>query len=191
MPDDIYQEVIKIAEILKKGGIIIYPTDTVWGLGCDASNFEAVEKLYQIKKRDKSKSMLILVDSDHKIQRHIKDMPDVAWDIIDVADSPTTIIYDKGYNVAENLLAEDGSLGVRVCKDKFCQEIIKKLKWPLVSTSANYSGEPSPMSYTDIDKSLLEKVDYVVEYRRQEKIKAKPSAIFRLNNNGNIKILRK
>lgn len=190
LPDKVFEEVVKIAEIMKSGGVVIYPTDTIWGIGCDAGNHEAVEKIYKIKERDFSKSMLVLIDRDNKLSRYVKDIPDPAWDILDYATKPTTIIFDKPYNIAENLMAEDGSVGFRVCGDKYCQEIVKKLGRPIVSTSANFSGDPSPKNFETINKELLKRADYVSNYRRREKRMKAASTIIKLGNDSSVKVIR-
>lgn len=178
-------------ECLKKGGVILYPTDTVWGIGCDATNEEAVRRIYQIKKREDSKSMLCLVDKADRIQRYFRQVPDVAWDMIDCATTPLTVILDGANGVAPSLIAEDGSLGVRVTQEEFSKQICYRLQRPLVSTSANISGEPTTGLFRDIPQEIIDQVDYVVSFRRGEGKKAKPSSIVKLSLDGQVTIIRK
>lgn len=185
------EEVQKAAETLRAGGIILYPTDTIWGIGCDATNPDAVARIYAIKKRKESKSMIVLVHNDSMLNNHIKEVPSNAWDIIDYSEKPTTIIYEDPSRVAGNLLAEDGSLGVRMIRDQFCQQLIGRFGKPIVSTSANISGTPFNGSFQDIDPSILKEVDYVVNLRQQERLKATPSSIIKINLDGTFKIIRK
>ncbi len=184
-------EIHKALEVLKRGGIILYPTDTIWGIGCDATNYEAVKKVYELKRREDSKSMLVLVDKADRIDNYADDVPQVAWDLIEVSDQPITIIYSNGKNLPSNLLAEDGSIGIRVVNDLFCQRLIYKLKKPIVSTSANFSGEPSPPNFSEIKKEIINSVDYVVNWRRTEKKFAKPSSIIKIGKGGLVEIIRK
>jgi len=174
---------------LNKGGIILYPTDTIWGIGCDATNEEAVSKIYTLKKRDERKSMLCLVSELRMLEKHVYEVPDAAYDIIEHADKPTTIIYDKPVGVAKNLIADDDSLGIRVVKKGFAFELIKKLKRPLVSTSANISGFPSPKNFSEITPDILNGVDYIVNLP-DENTASKPSSIIKLKNDGQVQILR-
>ena len=175
------QEDIKNAiEVMKQGGVILYPTDTVWGIGCDATNAEAVAKVYKIKKRDDSKALICLVDSDARLQRYVRNVPNVAWDILDIATKPTTIILDGAINLAPNLIAEDGSIALRITKEPFSHELCYRFQKPLVSTSANISGEPAAANYNDISQELLDAVDYVCFSRRQEHKPHTPSSIIKL-----------
>lgn len=180
----------KALETLKQGGIILYPTDTIWGIGCDATNEEAVEKLYAIKKRDKSKSMLILLDNPAKLQTYIQDVPDIAWDLIDLADKPLTIILNGAKNIAQNLINSDGTIGVRVTSEAFSRDLCMRFRKPIVSTSANFAGEPAPQNFNQVNPEIMELVDYVVEYRQDEIIKQNPSSILKLGDNGRIEIIR-
>ncbi len=185
------QEDIKNAvECMRKGGVILYPTDTVWGIGCDATNAEAVAKVYKIKQRDDSKALICLVDSDNRMQRYFRNVPNVAWQLIDVAVKPTTVILDNATGVAENLVAEDGSLAMRVTKEPFSQELCYRFQKPIVSTSANISGQPAAQNYCDIAPELLEAVDYVCWSRRQEHKPHTPSSIIKLSENGEVTIIR-
>ncbi len=185
------QEDIKNAvECMRKGGVILYPTDTVWGIGCDATNAEAVAKVYKIKKREDSKALICLVDSDNRMQRYFRNVPNVAWQLIEVAVKPTTVILDNATGVAENLVAEDGSLAMRVTQEPFSKELCYRFQKPIVSTSANISGEPAAQNYCDIAPELLEAVDYVCWSRRQEHKPHTPSSIIKLSQNGEVKIIR-
>lgn len=186
------QEDIKRAiETLRNGGIILYPTDTVWGIGCDATNPEAVKKVYEIKHRNDSKALICLVDSDARLQRYVRNVPDVAWDIFELATKPTTIILDDAVNLAPNLIAEDGTIAMRITQEPFSKELCYRFQKPLVSTSANISGEPAAQNYCDISEELLNAVDYVCWSRRQEHKPHTPSSIIKLEKNGTVAIIRK
>lgn len=186
------QEDIKNAiEVMKQGGVILYPTDTVWGIGCDATNADAVAKVYKIKKRDDSKALICLVDSDSRLQRYVKQVPNVAWDLLDVAVKPTTIILDGAINLAPNLIAEDGSIALRITKEPFSHELCYRFQKALVSTSANVSGEPAAANYGDISQEILDAVDYVCYSRRQEHKPHTPSSIIKLAEDGEVTIIRK
>lgn len=194
---------------MRRGGVILYPTDTVWGIGCDATNAEAVKRVYEIKQRDDSKALICLVDSDARMQRYFRQVPDVAWQLIDslkeVGDckspttdhkspttaKPTTLILDGAINLAENLIAEDGSVGIRITSEPFSKELCYRFQKAIVSTSANISGEPAAQNYCDIDPRIIEAVDYVCWSRRQEHKPHKPSAIIKLKENGEVTIIRK
>lgn len=190
MNSDINQEVHKAFEIIKEGGIILYPTDTVWGIGCDATNPEAVAKIYQLKQREETKSMIVLMNGEKMIYNVFKEVPEVAWQIIDLSEKPTTIILDQPRNVATNLIASDNSLGIRLVKEPFCFKLMEKMKKPLVSTSANISGQPTPIAFKDISQEIIKGVDYVVNLH-QEKIAGKPSTIIKLTNDSQVKVIRK
>ena len=199
------EEDIKHAvKVLREGGVILYPTDTVWGIGCDATNAEAVKRVYEIKQRDDSKALICLVDSDARLQRYVRQVPDVAWQLIDslkeaatVPDGspsgvkPTTIILDGAVNLAPNLIAEDGSIALRITNEPFSKELCYRFQKALVSTSANISGEPAAQNYSDIAPELIEKVDYVCWSRRQEHKPHQPSSIIRLRQNGEVEIIRR
>ena len=165
MNEAIRQDVKKACEVMQKGGIILYPTDTIWGIGCDATNAEAVKRVYDIKKRADSKAMLVLVDSSVKVDFYVRDVPAVAWDLIDYATKPLTIIYDGARNLAENLLAEDGSVGIRVTGEAFSKELCFRFRKAIVSTSANISGQPSPANFSEISEEIKQAVDYIVGLR--------------------------
>ena len=183
------EEIQKTLEILREGGMVVYPTDTIWGLGCDATNPEAVAKIYDVKERDSSKSLILLVSGDAMLQRYVKVVPEVCWDLIDMADKPLTIVYPEGNNLAPKTMADDGSIGIRMVKEGFVNKLVHKLGRPLVSTSANISGEPSPTSFDEISDELKSRVDYVVNLRLPEK-EAQPSSIIKVGPNGEIKIIR-
>ena len=194
MPKDViteeaYEKLNEALHILKKGGIILYPTDTVWGIGCDATNAEAVDKVYALKKRTESKSMICLVNDFRMLDQHIEEIPEVAYDILKYAKKPTTIIYDRPLRVAENLIADDNTLAMRVVREPFCSKLIRKLKRPLVSTSANISGQPTPGNFAEISKAILEGVDYVVNLPPQKK-GVKPSAIIKIGGDSTVKVIR-
>jgi L-threonylcarbamoyladenylate synthase len=196
---DINTEVHNAFEVIKEGGIILYPTDTVWGIGCDATNTEAVAKIYALKQREEIKSMICLMNGEKMMYNVFKDIPEVAWQIIDLSDSndteqtkqkPTTIILDNPRNVASNLIASDKTLGVRIVKEPFCFKLMERMKKPLVSTSANISGQPTPIAFKDISPEILKGVDYVVNLY-QDKIAGKPSTIIKLTRDSQVTIIRK
>lgn len=186
-----FEEDIKQAvDCLKKGGIILYPTDTVWGIGCDATNPDAVKRIYDLKKREESKSMLVLVDSDGALERIVDDIPEVAWQLIDAAVDPLTIIYDHPKHVASNLLANDGSLGIRITGEKYSKELCRRLRRPLVSTSANISGDKAAGIYSEISEEIKGGVDYVAAYRREDSEAPSPSNIIKVSEGGLVKVIR-
>ena len=175
---------------MREGGVILYPTDTIWGIGCDATNEEAVRRVYEIKQRQDSKAMLVLVDSSVKVDFYVRDVPEVAWDLIDLADKPLTIIYSGARNLAANLLAEDGSVGIRVTNEDFSKRLCQQFRKAIVSTSANISGQPSPKNFSEISEEVKSAVDYIVGYRQEEISNPKPSSIIKLDKGGVIKIIR-
>jgi L-threonylcarbamoyladenylate synthase len=181
----------KAVEVLKAGGIILYPTDTIWGIGCDASNEKAVERIYRIKKREDSKSMLVLMENPALLERYVDDVPEVAWDLVEISSTPLTVIYQKAKNLASNLIAEDGSIGIRFTKEEFTMKLLQQFRRPIVSTSANISGEKSPAFFGEISEEIKSQVDYVVEYRQDDKTPAQPSGIIKLGPGGKIDIIRK
>ncbi len=188
---ELFNEDIKAAcEVMQKGGVILYPTDTVWGIGCDATNEEAVKRVYEIKRRQDSKALLVLVDSQVKVDFYAKDVPQVAWDLIEMTTKPLTIIYDQGRNLAENLLAEDGSVGIRVTSEPFSKQLCFRFRKAIVSTSANISGEKGAANFSEISQEIIDAVDYVVKYRQDDKSQPKPSSIIKLGNQGQIKVIR-
>ena len=174
------EEILKAYEVLKEGGIILYPTDTVWGIGCDATNAEAVAKIYKLKQREESKSMIVLMNGEKMIYNVFKEIPEVAWEILDISDKPTTLILDNPRNVAPNLIAAD----------KFCFKLLERLKKPLVSTSANISGKPTPLTFKEISSEIIKGVDYVVNLQRESPA-GKPSSIIKIGNNLQVKVIRK
>jgi len=190
----IYQEMIedikKACQVMSEGGVILYPTDTIWGIGCDATNEDAVRRVYEIKQRQDSKAMLVLVDSSVKVDFYVQDVPEVAWDLIDLADKPLTIIYSGARNLAANLLAEDGSVGIRVTNEDFSKRLCQQFRKAVVSTSANISGQPSPRNFSEISEEVKSAVDYIVGYRQEEMSNPKPSSIIKLDKGGVIKIIR-
>ena len=189
------EDIRNAVETMRKGGVILYPTDTVWGIGCDATNAEAVKRVYAIKQRDDSKALICLVASDARMQRYFRNVPDVAWQLIDSLKEsdakPTTLILDGAINLAENLIADDGSVGIRITNEPFSKELCFRFQKAIVSTSANISGEPAAQNYSDIDPRILEAVDYVCWSRRQEHKPHTPSSIIKLKENGEVEIIRK
>ena len=180
----------KACEVLRKGGVILYPTDTIWGLGCDATLEEAVRRIYEIKKRTDSKSMLTLIDSPDHLDQYVDDLPEIASDLIEYSDKPMTVIYSNAKNLAPNLIAADGTIGIRITKEVFSQALCRQFGKPIVSTSANFSGDPPPANFSEINHEIFRLVDYVVKYRRDELQKSRPSSIIRLEKNGVITIIR-
>jgi L-threonylcarbamoyladenylate synthase len=187
---DINTEVHQANEIIKNGGIILYPTDTVWGIGCDATNADAVAKIYKLKQRAETQSMICLMNGEKMMYNVFKEIPEVAWQIIDLSEKPTTLILDNPRNVAPNLIATDKTLGIRIVKDPFCFKLMERMKKPLVSTSANISGQPTPNSFKEISAEIINGVDYVVNLHR-EKVGGKPSTIIKLTNDSQVKVIRK
>jgi len=184
------QEIINAYEVIQSGGIILYPTDTVWGIGCDATNPEAVAKIYKLKQRAESQSMICLMNGEKMIYNVFKEIPEAAWQILDLSENPTTLILDKPRNVAPNLIAPDNSLGMRIVKEPFCFKLLERMKKPLVSTSANISGQPTPKSFKEISPEIVKGVDYVVNLHR-DKIAGKPSTIIKLTHDSQVKVIRK
>lgn len=186
MKDDIQ----KATDILKNGGIILYPTDTIWGVGCDATNFKAVQKVINLKGRTNKSSFIILLDSEKRIRYYVSEIPEILWDLLDSIDFPVTIIYPKAKNLAKNVLAPDGSIAIRIIHEGFAHDLIEKFKKPIVSSSANFTGEPAPLLFKDISKNLIDKVDYVTLTGRDLLKKTKPSTIIKLKPNGEFNIIR-
>lgn len=183
------QEINNAIKVLQDGGLILYPTDTIWGIGCDATNEKAVQKVYELKQRADSKVLICLVANDFMLEKHVGKVPEVAYDLIDLATKPITIIYDEPKGVAKNLIADDNTLAIRVATDQFCQYLINKLKKPIVSTSANVSGQPTPKVFSEISDVIIKGVDYVVNLN-QETISSSPSTIIKLGNDGTVKVIR-
>ena len=201
MTNTMEQELHNALKVLREGGTILYPTDTIWGIGCDATNEKAVEKVFTIKKRSESKSLIVLVSDDGMLNRFVKDVPEMAWDIMDATGAeedaelskPITIIYDAARGLAKNVLAEDGSIGIRLVKrevNEFCHKLIHKFGRPIVSTSANISGEPAPKNFSEISGEIKKSVDYVVNWRQNENGNSLPSSIIKLKANGEFVIIR-
>lgn len=184
------EDMREAVNVLKKGGVILYPTDTVWGIGCDATNEQAVKRIFKIKQRDDSKAMLLLLDSQGRLRQYVKQVPDMAYDLIELATRPLTIIYPGAYAVAPQLVAEDGSIGIRITEELFSKTLCMRLGRPLVSTSANISGEKTPQNYSEITKQIRDSVDYVVRYRRGDRRKAEPSQIIKLDEKNHFVIIR-
>ena len=186
-----HDDLKKAVEVLKSGGIILYPTDTIWGIGCDATNAEAVKHIYDIKKREDSKSILILMENPALLNRYIDEVPEVAWDLVELSTTPLTVIYPGAKNLAANLVAEDGSIGIRFTKEEFTRQLLQRFRRPIVSTSANISGEKSPAFFDEISEEIKESVDYIVEYRQDDRMPSQPSSVIKLGPGGQIDILRK
>lgn len=185
------EDIKNAIEVLRKGGVILYPTDTVWGIGCDATNAEAVAKVYEIKHREDSKALICLVDSEGRLQRYVRDVPEIAWQLMEMSEKPMTVILDNAINLAPNLIAEDGSIALRITKEAFSKELCYRFQKAIVSTSANISGEPAAQNYHDISPELLASVDYVCTSRRQEHKPHTPSSIVKVGRENEIKIIRK
>ena len=189
--NELFKEDIKEAvRVMRAGGIILYPTDTIWGLGCDATNEEAVKKIYEIKKRSDSKALLVLTDHVAKLERIVDEIPEVAYDLIEVSEKPLTIIYSGAKNLATNLIAQDGSVGVRITKEEFSKSLCEAFRMPIVSTSANVSGEPSAQNFSEISEEIKKNGDYIVKYRQNDMSKAQPSSIIKLDKGGVVTIIR-
>lgn len=184
------EDVKRAVQVMRDGGIILYPTDTIWGIGCDASDSAAVRRIFELKRRSDSKSMLSLIDSDAKLGYYVPDIPDVAYDLMDLSEKPLTIIYDGVRHLAPELVAQDGSAGIRVTREAFSRELCRRLGGAVVSTSANVSGEPSPANFSEISDEIRKGVDYIVEYRRDEQTRSVASSIIKLGSGGLVKVIR-
>ncbi|MBA8985558.1 MULTISPECIES: L-threonylcarbamoyladenylate synthase [Sphingobacterium] len=178
-------------ETLKSGGLILYPTDTIWGIGCDATNPEAVEKIFALKGRDKGKSMIILLGNDNQLVSYVREVPEVAYELLEASEKPLTIIYSNAKNLAPNAIAEDGSIGIRVVKHPFCEQLLQRFRKPIVSTSANISGEPSARNFSEISEDIIQGVDYVVKFGQQELSNGTASTIMKLDPSGKFEFIRK
>lgn len=187
---DYYDDIQQSVAVLRNGGTLLYPTDTVWGLGCDATNYQAVDKIYKIKRRVESKSLIVLLENFEHLSTYIRKIPDITFDLLDSIDSPVTVIYSNARNLAPNVIAKDGTIGIRIVKEQFCATLISKFGRPIVSTSANISGEPTPAVFSHISDEIKEQVDYVVKYKQNIFTLSKPSTIIRLHENGNYNIIR-
>lgn len=185
------EDIQNAVNVMKQGGVILYPTDTVWGIGCDATNAEAVAKVYKMKQRDDSKAMICLVDSDVRLQRYVRNVPEVAWQLMEYAEKPTTVILDNAVNLAQNLIAEDGSIAMRITHEEFSKELCFRFQKPIVSTSVNVSGEPAAQNFRDIAPEFIEAADYVCFTRRQEHKPHTPSSIIKIKEDGEVTIIRK
>jgi L-threonylcarbamoyladenylate synthase len=184
-------DIDKATEVLRDGGIILYPTDTIWGLGCDAMNSKSVERIYEIKQRSDSKAMLVLLGSENLIYQYVIEIPEIAYQLIEVADKPLTIIFPGAKNLASNLIADDGSIGIRIPNDEFCQMLLSRFKKPIVSTSANLSGKISPLKFSEIDENIIKSVDYVVGWKQDDAQPGSSSSIIKLGLGGEIQIIRR
>lgn len=184
------ESIDKALATLKKGGIILYPTDTIWGIGCDATDSDAVKRIFDLKKRADAKAMLMLVGSDGQLQQFVTEVPDAAWQLIDAAVNPVTVIYDRPRGIAPELLAADGSAGFRITSEAFSRTLCQRLRRPLVSTSANVSGHPAPRNFAEIDPEIIRGVDYVVEYRQNDRAESAPSNIIKVSDSGVVNIIR-
>ena len=185
------EEIEKALQVLKEGGIILYPTDTIWGIGCDACNAEAVEKVFKLKGRDTAKSMIILLDTENKLPSYVREVPEIAYDLIEYAENPLTIIFSGAKNLAPNTIAEDGSVGIRITRDDFSKQLIQRFKKPIVSTSANISNQPSPANFQEISEEIIAGVDYVVNWKQDDMAQKKPSTIMKLEPDGRFIFIRK
>ncbi|TAJ14658.1 threonylcarbamoyl-AMP synthase [Marinilabiliaceae bacterium JC017] len=185
-----HDDIKKALEVLHNGGLILYPTDTIWGIGCDATNPEAVKKIYELKQREDSKSMLVLTDSSAKLNGIVEEVPEMAWDLVEVTNKPLTIIYPGAKNLAPNLIAADGTIGIRVTDELFSKSLCSRFKKPIVSTSANISGTPAPGHFGEVAEEIKEGVDYIVNYRQDETSNPAPSGIIKLGVNGEITVIR-
>lgn len=188
--DNFEDDLIQSLVVLKNGGTILYPTDTVWGLGCDATNQDAVNKVYKIKSRVESKSLIVLIDSFDKLQDYVENVPDITFDLLKSVENPVTVIYSNARNLAPNVIASDGTIGIRIVKEPFCKELIRNFGHPIVSTSANISGEPAPVLFSQISDEIKSQVDYVVKFKQNYFERSKPSTIIRLLENGTYTIIR-
>jgi L-threonylcarbamoyladenylate synthase len=177
-------------KILREKGVILYPTDTIWGLGCDPTDPLAVEKIFRIKSRPGTKSLIILVNGIDMLERYVTEIPSAAYELIEVSASPLTIIYPGGRNLAEGVCNDDGTVGIRVCDEPFCRELITRFRKPLISTSANQGGSTPPGNFSEIDELIKSQADYIVRYRQDERQKQSPSPVIRIDKNGTFKILR-
>ena len=183
-------DIKKALEVLRSGGLVLYPTDTIWGIGCDATNVEAVKRVYALKQREETRSMLVLLHSEGQLPGYVTEVPDIAWQLIEVADKPLTLIYPKAKNLAANLVGEDGSIGIRIVRDDFCVRLLQAFRKPLVSTSANISGESAPSWFGEISEKIIAGVDYVVQWRQDDTTPAEPSSIMKIGTGGQFTIIR-
>ncbi|MGD0341025.1 MAG: L-threonylcarbamoyladenylate synthase [Bacteroidales bacterium] len=186
-----FEEDIKTSlKVLREGGVILYPSDTIWGLGCDATNAAAVDKIFRIKSRSTNSSLIILVDGEAMLERYVRDIPEIAFELTSVSDASMTIIYPNGKNLAPRVCNEDGSVGIRICSEPFCSELITRFRKPIISTSANISGKPSPSNFSEIDIEIKKSAGYIVTYRQEDTRKYKPSSVIKIDKNGAFRIIR-
>ena len=184
------EDIRRAVEVMNQGGVILYPTDTIWGLGCDATNADAVRRIYEIKQRSDAKALISLVDSETKVQFYVKEVPEVAWDVMELSERPMTVVFDGGRNLAPNLLAEDGSVAIRITKEAFSKELCMRMKRAVVSTSANISGQPAPRCFSEISEEIKKAVDYICTSRQDEPPTQTASSIIKLGAGGEVTIIR-
>ena len=184
------EDLKKACDVLRKGGLILYPTDTIWGIGCDATNEEAVQRVYTLKQRADNKAMLLLLGNEARLESYVQAVPEIAWSLIEVADRPLTLIYPGARNLAPNLIAEDGSVGIRITREEFSRRLCEQFRRPVVSTSANISGQPAPHTFQEIAEEIKQGVDYIVQYRQDDLTAAQPSSIIKLGAGGLFQIIR-
>jgi L-threonylcarbamoyladenylate synthase len=185
------EEINKALAFLKEGKLILYPTDTIWGIGCDATNYKAVDRVYHLKQRVETKSMIILLDDAGKLHKYVKEVPDITIDLVNSVDSPLTVIYPGAQRLAKNVVASDGTIAIRIVRDEFCRELIRLLGKPLISTSANVSGTIDPITYNQIPAVIKNGVDYIVDHHRDRIVTARASRIIKMENNGEFTVIRK
>ncbi|MDD6766372.1 MAG: L-threonylcarbamoyladenylate synthase [bacterium] len=184
------EDLKKACDVLRKGGLILYPTDTIWGIGCDATNEEAVQRVYTLKQRADNKAMLLLLGNEARLESYVQEVPEIAWSLIEVADRPLTLIYPGARNLAPNLIAEDGSVGIRITREEFSRRLCEQFRRPVVSTSANISGQPAPHTFQEIAEEIKQGVDYIVQHRQDDLTAAQPSSIIKLGAGGLFQIIR-
>ncbi|MEC3879232.1 L-threonylcarbamoyladenylate synthase [Parapedobacter sp. 10938] len=192
MDNDVNQtDISQALETLRNGGLILYPTDTIWGIGCDATNPEAVDRIFRLKGRDQAKSLIILLDSDHRLESYVKEVPETAYQLIEYTERPLTIVYSGAKNLAPNLLASDGSIGIRIVRHPFCLALLQRFRKPIVSTSANISGEPAPANFSEIDQAVIDGVDYVTPYGQDDTQRGAASIVMKLEPGGQFSFIRR
>lgn len=185
------EDIKNALSVLRSGGIVCYPTDTIWGIGCDATNAKAIEAIYTLKQRTETMPLLILVDSEAMLERYVENPPEIAFELFELSEKPITIIFEKAINLPENLIGKDGSIGIRICREPFTQQLIQQFRKPIVSTSANIHSKPNPQYYDQIPETILTQVDYVVSHRRDDRSPQQASSIIKLTNSGICTIIRK
>ncbi|WP_207536255.1 L-threonylcarbamoyladenylate synthase [Desertivirga arenae] len=184
-------DINKALEILNSGGVILYPTDTIWAVGCDATNEAAVERIFKLKGRDAGKSLIVLLDSENKLESYVSNVPEIAYDLIEYAENPLTIIYSGAKNLAKNVIHEDGSIGIRIVKHQFCQQLIQRFRKPIVSTSANISGQPSPRNFSEVSEAVKDGVDLIASFGQDDLDEKKVSTIMKLEPDGRFAFIRR